>query len=55
LKALRSLGVEAVADSLGDYDCWHIGLSLYAPAELEGVSCYSDTHRRTLQASRRPS
>lgn len=52
LKALGRLGVEAVADGLGDYDCWDIGLSLYAPFELEGVACYSALYRRTLRASR---
>jgi hypothetical protein len=52
LNALRQLGVDAVDDSLGDYDCWDIGVSLYAPSELEGVACYSASYRRTLRVSR---
>jgi hypothetical protein len=52
LNALRRLGVEVVDDRLGDYDCWDIGLSLYAPSELEGVACYSASYGRTLRTSR---
>ena len=52
LHALRRSGCEVTADGLGDYDCWELGLSLYAPSELEGVGCYSASYQRTLRASR---
>lgn len=51
LKALGRLGFEVTPYGLGDYDCRELGLSLYAPSELEGVACYSASYQRTLRAS----